>query len=211
METVKAEPGSIQYLELLLDHIESLIACPSIFISEYFNDLRNKIDLHAERLLAEFDSEIHVLVIKEINSRRSDMIIELAKKEDYLQNELLSGNYSDEAPASLELCADFKSRIEELARKLLISSSDELKDDYDGLYWHMSLEAKRLESAIMSNQTIMFKQDFRPLTNSDFKRGLLIHIEGYYLRNKALFENSQYAPYFLYVSSKQEMSMLKVF
>ena len=194
------QAGLPHHLGEMADHIRHLIECPSAFICDYFAELRNSIDLHAETFLANFSTKTNASECNEINRRRSAMIDEISKQEDFLQSKFLASDFSAATETSREKCEGFKMKIEGLVNAQSMKNRDEFDLAFDDLYWELIAETKRLESAIMSNQSLIFNKNFKPMATVRYDRGLLIHIDGYYLRSKSFLEDSKLSFYFSYVS-----------
>ena len=154
-----------------LDDLCSLHDQPGLFVSEYFFDLRNKIDYDAERTLIELqpqgDSKSKNQVIA-TNFKRNEFISFLKQMEEKVISELpVITKKANEVYASL------KARVLDFSASVC-DDLNQCEDAYAELAFELMDERFKLEKRLLGNQSVFY-------VASDKNLGTLCHSSEAYL------------------------------
>ena len=158
-------------LEKKLNDLFSLHDQPALFVSEYFFDLRNKIDYDAERTLIELqprgDSKSRNLVVA-INLKRNEFISFLKQLEEKVMSELTAITVK-----AHEVYISLKDRVSKFTGSGACDLN-ECEDIYAELAFDLMDERFKLERRLLGNQSIFY-------VSSEKSLGTLCHLSEVYL------------------------------
>ena len=177
-------------LEQKFKELCSIHDLSELYLSDYFSEMRHRIDIDAERKLAELDArnsdpthssdsgsweteEAPEVDRARVNSLRENYIYILRKMEDELLRELSLPTASD----SSDIYCDIGERIAEFRKSL---NGDGNLEEQKSVYLHLAQEifdkSSQLESKIFRDQTIGY-------VNFQRKPGQLVYVEHGNLKN----------------------------
>lgn len=171
-------------LELKFKDLCSMHDQPALYLSDYFYELRNRIDIDAEQLLLELetnDPSRKPQALEEeadrVNGLRNNFIGVLKRIEDDLLEKL---KVPLSSTTSGQVYADLGRRIDEFRRSLCNDEGMvELEEAYTLLEQEIFDQTSRLEAKLFWNQTICY-------LNRGKKLGQLVYVENGHLNKVEL-------------------------
>ena len=148
------------------EDIKLINECPVVFITEYFNQCRNEVDLYVETLLHEKSNEINENDNVLINKLREEFIFYLKVIEDqFIENFFKSS----------QDVSEFCGKIIEKYNLYESDCDDYSPDKYHSIYKDMF----ELKSKVLSDKMVLFDYFKNPVKTSSF--GQLIVIDGCFM------------------------------
>lgn len=149
-----------------LDHLRSLIECPRLLMSNFFIDLRSKVDLEfvKEKSIITDNNETVVL------NKNWDKIIK--------RIEAFESNCFRKLPSNIKVDQNKLKTVESFEKRLLNKESDELRD-------LICYEAYSIEKNLFQNQTILFLEKTNSLVSKESISGQLLVVKHAFFNQKA--------------------------
>lgn len=154
-----------------LAKFELIVKKPALFISEYFYEIRNEIDLKAETLL---ESSSLALKQEKINATREAMISELNRMEKEFLDYVRATNFENES--ILKKIEQYRTKLSELVN----SEKENRKKCAQLLSLEIENDLKAFERSVLNNKSVFFKANF---TN---KLGILVAFENDFLNESQM-------------------------
>ena len=172
IETLKAHASMLKdELECRLRQLIDLSKYPGLFLSEYFYNQRNTIDIETEQKLMKVDGEKSEL----INKIREWMIESLAKHENRLLEPYRQGERAPRSFPAIRKAINSKFDSDMSKFKCIDESVISLyNDEYSGILMQIIDEMDKLKCEFLRNQTFFFY----PTERNGY--GVLVHLEDLY-------------------------------